>query len=185
MVAKSVLQQQRGYAGIGARSTPPEVLDQMILIGREAAGLFILHSGGADGADSAFEQGCNESSGEKKIFLPWKSFNGNISSYYDPPAEAFRIAESMHPAWAKCTIGVKKLHARNIQQVLGEALNTPVEFLVCWTEDGTPMGGTATAIKLARKNRIPVFNLFNPQDFDKVMDLIKQAKSEQALVKNS
>ena len=48
------------YAGVGARKTPADVLGWMERI---AAGMatqgWTLRSGGARGADSAFERGCN------------------------------------------------------------------------------------------------------------------------------
>ena len=47
------------YTGIGSRETPTAILDLMIAIGGVLAQRgFTLRSGGADGADDAFEQGC-------------------------------------------------------------------------------------------------------------------------------
>ena len=71
------------YAGIGSRSTPDNVLGIMEKLGIVLAKKgFILRSGGADGADKAFEKGCDLASGQKEIYLPWKGFNGNNSSLY-------------------------------------------------------------------------------------------------------
>lgn len=50
-------------------------------------------------------------------------------------------------------------HARNCHQVLGANLDSPVDFVLCWTPGGATTGGTATAIKLARKHNIPVINM--------------------------
>jgi len=48
------------YAGIGSRSTPDNVLGIMEKLGIVLAKKgFILRSGGADGADKAFEKGCD------------------------------------------------------------------------------------------------------------------------------
>ena len=47
------------YTGIGSRNTPKEVLELMKTIGKYLGCLgYELRSGGADGADSAFESGC-------------------------------------------------------------------------------------------------------------------------------
>ena len=34
-------------------------------------------------------------------------------------------------------------------------------FVICWTKDAKDIGGTGLAIRLARKQNIPVFNLAN------------------------
>lgn len=68
------------YAGIGSRKTPKEILGLFDYLGRYfAKRRFLLRSGAADGADTAFEDGCDIYSGPKEIYLPWKGFNGNGS----------------------------------------------------------------------------------------------------------
>ena len=65
---------RQAYAGIGARATPEEVLNEIVDIAFQLAeqGL-VLRSGHADGADIAFEQGHGlVSESPKEIFLPWK-----------------------------------------------------------------------------------------------------------------
>jgi predicted Rossmann fold nucleotide-binding protein DprA/Smf involved in DNA uptake len=48
------------YCGIGSRQTPSMVLAKMIGIAQElAAKNWILRSGRAEGADKAFEHGCD------------------------------------------------------------------------------------------------------------------------------
>lgn len=58
------------YAGIGSRNTPNGTLNIMDRLGaflaREG---WILRSGGARGADSSFEAGCDSASGRKEIFF--------------------------------------------------------------------------------------------------------------------
>ena len=55
------------YAGIGSRSTPSSILSIMTILGKTLAqNGYILRSGGAEGADKAFEIGCNEVSGMKE-----------------------------------------------------------------------------------------------------------------------
>lgn len=158
------------YTGIGSRKTPPEVLQLMsgIAIALGSRG-YILRSGAAGGADSAFESGAGT---EKQIFLPWKGFNGNPSAHYHIPGQAFHMAEQLHPAWYRCSQGAQKLHARNTMQILGEDLNTPSAFVICWTPNGAEVGGTATAIKLAKLNGIPVFNLGDEDGYLNLMNYV-------------
>lgn len=150
------------YAGIGSRSTPEKVQGFMSCL---AAILkdYTLRSGGAEGADLAFERGCDLVGGKKEIFLLSKSKRGGecgtIAEKSPKHEEAFKIAERIHPAWEKCSNVAKQLHARNVYQILGFTLEDPVEFVVCWTPKGEDVGGTRTAIKIAKENNIPVYNL--------------------------
>ena len=149
----------RYYAGIGSRKTPQDILDKFYRIGAYLAKKgYTLRSGGAEGADSYFAYGAGSENGAKEIYLPWKGFNNNNSELYNIPIGARLIAKSIHPAWNNLTTGAINLHSRNICQILGKDLNTPVAFVVCYTENGEEKGGTATALKLAREQGIPVFN---------------------------
>jgi hypothetical protein len=146
------------YAGIGSRETPASVQAFFFMLAGELGDLgWTLRSGGADGADAAFEQGL-AATHTKEIFLPWRKFNGNVSGLYVPSAEAFALAEKFHPAWNRCSPAARKLLARNMHQVLGADLSTPVQFIVCWTPEGQGSGGTGQALRLAQDRGIPVFD---------------------------
>lgn len=148
------------YSGIGSRQTPPHIIEQMKSIAKHLAQLnWLLRSGGADGADLAFEAGCDEVGGQKEIFLPWKGFNNSKSTLYNPTVEAFQMAATIHPVYKNLSIGAQKLHARNCHQILGSDLNDPVSLVVCWTKDGSEKGGTATALKIAKRYDIRIINL--------------------------
>lgn len=145
------------YAGIGSRQTPPEILSLMTKIAirlREGYN-FILRSGGAIGADTAFEEGAGT---QTEIFLS----NNRVQ-------EAREIAKNHHPAWNNLSEYVQGLMTRNAQIILGEYINKPVEFVVCWTKDGAETleqttiytGGTGHAIRIASTYKIPVFNLYH------------------------
>lgn len=167
------------YAGIGSRSTPPETLSLIESIAaRLAEKGWVLRSGGADGADSAFEKGCDQKQGTKEIFLPWKKFNSNNSPLFNPTKECFELAAKIHPAWDNCSDGAKRLHARNCQQILGQDLDDPVSLVICWTLSGGVSGGTATAMKIAMQNNIPIVNLANQNDVltlkDKILAIDKE-----------
>lgn len=149
------------YAGIGSRETPKDAYDWMVDTGYRLEDLgYTLRSGGADGADTAFEMIVNR----KEIFLPWEGFNNNPSPYYVIPPDAFIIAAKYHPYYMKLKDSVKALMARNVQQVLGPTLDNHSEFVLCWTKDGKASGGTGQAIRIAEAYNIPVFNIRNGTD---------------------
>lgn len=167
------------YAGIGSRATPPEVLELMQRIaGRLAERGYTLRSGGAVGADIAFQAGAGAAA---QIFLPWAGFNGQRSPFTKPSDEAYRVASVTHPAYKRLSESIKALQARNCHQVLGPDLNAPSDFVVCWTEDGCESesgrsfrtGGTGQAIALADRWGIPVFNLANPGALDRIAEFLK------------
>lgn len=150
------------YAGIGSRETPINVMERMKRLGTDLAKQgYCLRSGGAPGADTAFEEGCDLVSGAKEIYLPWRGFNGRNSLLYNTPPEAFVLAEKFHPNWHRCSDAAKKFHARNMSQVLGQDLKTPSEFIVCWTKEGKMIGGTSQALRVAEHYNIRIINLFN------------------------
>lgn len=150
------------YSGIGARQTPDKVLTRMFDIGVDLASKgYTLRSGAAQGADETFEAACDSVNGAKEIFLPWKDFRGHKSQFYTPPEFAFYLIDNWWPKAASFHHGMRKLWARNFQQVLGnDILNPdPVDFVICWTADGKASGGTGIAIQVAEHFNIPVINL--------------------------
>lgn len=164
---------RRYYAGVGSRETPVDVQRLMWRVAEVYARRgWILRSGAADGADLAFERGCNYAKGAKEIFLPMPGFNGRqaeadtgkgrviISS---PTEAAIKLAATYHPSWERCSATARLMHARNCHQVLGLRLNAPVEFVMCWTKGAAGGGGTGQAIRIARFMKIPVFDLADEQ----------------------
>jgi hypothetical protein len=168
------------YTGVGARKTPDKILDIMYDVGQTLADLnYTLRSGGAEGADQEFEAGCDSAKGKKEIYLPWKGFEDNDSPLYNISPEAYEIAEEVYGArWRNIGVGTMKLMARNMYQVMGLTLDIPSDFVVCWTPDGATTkrtdksGGTGQAIAYANMNSIPVFNLKNNNDIDRLMKYI-------------
>lgn len=156
------------YAGVGSRKTPKHILKLMFKLAALLAKRgYILRSGAADGADTAFEMGCNSAGGKKEIWLPWKGFNKHEDTGLYPNPGHFAKAEIALDHWYNLSQGKKRLHARNVGQILGAHLDVPVDFVLCWTPDGATTrsecspktGGTGTAIKLAFDANIPVINL--------------------------
>jgi hypothetical protein len=127
------------YTGVGSRQTPAAILSIMRETARRLALLgWTLRSGHAEGADSAFEEGCDAAHGAKEIFLPWAGFNGSTSAFHGAPAAAFEIAQRIHPAWDGLTDYVRMCQARDIQQVLGPALDSPSLAVIAWTHGPEP-----------------------------------------------
>ena len=134
------------YTGIGARSTPGPLVDFYELsplsrLRRWGYWLGILgmtlRSGAADGADHAFENGCDKANGKKEIYLPWAGFNRSDSSLHHIPIEAFEVASDVYgPTWKYAKHATKKFMARNMMQVMGFGLDEPSNFVLCWTADG-------------------------------------------------
>lgn len=124
-----------------------------------------------------------------QIFVPWKPFqairgvNNPLHHLHILPSDPVLIkqAEDMvkkvHPLYKYVdsngnpidprtgrrkdglSQGAMKLHSRNMNQVFGLDLNTPITANICWTEGGIKKGGTASAITLCENNGIPVFNI--------------------------
>jgi hypothetical protein len=147
------------YTGIGSRSTP---LDIQTLMTKIAIALakdnWILRSGGAEGADGAFEAGALY----KRIYLPWDGFNNKMVdnySYVVPPYEEEMVYD-YHPSPNNLSRAGLKLMSRNSYQVLGDDLDSASAFLVCWTSGGKLSGGTAQALRIASDYKVPIYNLF-------------------------
>lgn len=150
---------KRYYAGIGSRETPEEIIKIMIQIA-ESLGKkgVILRSGAAEGADTAFEVGCDNVNGRKEIYLPWRGFGNSNSTLIVKDSKAFELVEKYHPGYLRLSQGALKLQARNSHQVLGLDLNTPSDFIVCYTPKGKGSGGTGQALRIAKDYSIPVFD---------------------------
>lgn len=174
-------QLNRIYTGVGSRETPFEVLKQIAHIAQSLSVYgFTLRSGGADGADKAFEL----DSIKKEIYLPWPNFNNNNSKLFVISEKARKIASEHHPVWSKLKPPIQNLHARNAYQVLGYDLNKPSDFTVCWTQDGCETrkqrtfktGGTGTAIAISDTYGVPVFNLKNSDAYGRLKEFLRDRK---------
>jgi hypothetical protein len=153
----------RLYAGIGSRETPPDILRVMERLGKKLAlEGWILRSGGARGADSAFHKGCLDVSGDAEIFT---------ADHATP--ESLELAAKYHPNWAACSDYAKRLHARNGLILLGKYLELPVEMIVCWTPDAKPVGGTGQALRMAADYNIKVRNLADVEVLENVLKYLE------------
>lgn len=160
------------YTGVGSRELDREGLGYV----RDVANNLLDHGYVLVTGDAS--RGCDFVFWEHAV-SPYRKRYGPFgkSTYEDevvvvPPGtdhydKAHYIAGLTHPAWRWIPDWMKELHTRNVFQVLGEFVSDPTEFLVCWTPDGAETaketskktGGTGTAIRIADKFGVPVFNL--------------------------
>lgn len=163
------------YAGIGSRDTPEVIQEYFHRMGAFlGSNGYVLRSGAAQGADKAFENGCEKVNGYKEIYLPWKSFEGSDSNLIVSNIKAYNIAERFHPYWQNLSVGARKLQSRNSHQVLGYDLETPSNFILCWTKDGKGSGGTGQAIRIANHYNIPVFDAGGYETIDEIKVQLKK-----------
>jgi len=164
------------FTGIGSRETPKEILLQLRNLSYHLCMKgYCLRSGGADGCDTAVEEGCNKASGKKEIYLPWKGFNDNDSPLYTYTSLHEEIAFKYHPNLYGQKDSVIKLMTRNTAQVLGLDCKTRTDFILCYCPviNGKEQGGTSQAVRVAKGYNIPIYNLFNLDTYDIVKELIQ------------
>lgn len=171
---------KRYFAGIGTRDLPGHIRDFIIdgvcpvLVSKE----LILRSGGAEGADLAFEHGYDVHGGRKEIYIPWKNFNKSSSKLIGVSDDSYEMAQQFHPYWKNLDDYAKKLHARNCCQVLGQDLKTPSDFVLCYTKDGAERkkqispetGGTGQALRIACHYGIRIINMKKYFDSDNFLN---------------
>jgi len=149
------------YAGIGSRATPKDIKRLMQRISRQLSCYgYTLRSGGAIGADRAFESAYY---GEKEIFTP-----------KDVTYRAIQNAKLFHPAWDHVSPYAQLLLARNSQIILGGNLDKPVEFVVCYTPEAREIGGTGQAIRVAKGHNIRVHNLGYPEQVKLIEGILEK-----------
>lgn len=173
------------WTGVGSRDTPRDLMAQMTMIAKGLTKVGgVLRSGGAKGADTAFEAGVFND--KKDIYLPYRGFNYHSSGlYHEPTKEAIEWARKAHPYFDRMKPGTFAYlaHARNAHQVLGQGCDVKSAFVVCWTPDGAEKaqqahsidvtGGTRTAIVIAELNGVPVFNLARPDALYRLQTYVK------------
>lgn len=156
------------YAGIGARKTPDNICNIFEMLSGVLCELgWVLRTGEAVGADSAFLRGVNNQL-YKEIYSPCEQYCNE---------QSYRLAAKFHPRWDFLTTPQKRLISRNGHQILGKDLKSPVDFIVCWTESGRVIGGTGQSLRIAESYNIPVFN-FGNDPIKKMIDLIDFVNKE-------
>ena len=160
-------------AGTGSAKTPREILQIMTEIAeRVKAQEGWVRTGHFRGADQAFQQGAGKSA---VVYLPYENFNANIPMQTDKfmnletvrqlDSEVHRFAThsvyKYHPAYKGLHAEAKRKLAISYLQILG-LKGTPVDAVVCWTENyknGRPKGVASQTVRIAEDYGIPIINL--------------------------
>lgn len=131
--------------------------------------------------DQAFEDGA---AGRAEVYLPWATFEAQKTVWTDyvidhPSHEALEMAAEYHPSWLALRQGAKMLHGRNSHQIMGKRLDDPVDFVLCWTPDGSldgrgnDTGGTGQALRIAHAHGIEVINMKRSEHRARVEAMLK------------
>lgn len=157
---------KRFYAGIGSRNTPLGIQSLMMQIAEKLSEQgYVLRSGGADGADRAFES----KAGDKEIFYPNDAKPWAIK-------EVQKYLPTDRSNFNKWKPYVQNTVARNMMQILGEDRNAPVGFVVFWAPSeqyqDSSAGGTGYGVRCAIDYQIPIYNLYNKNTLEEFLDLI-------------
>lgn len=167
------------YAGIGARTTPPDIIELMRTLATAYAKKgYTLQTGAAKGADQAYAEGALYGGGRVRLYLPWPSYEQEwvsslvgdleIISLKDSDKLAHMSVAELHPTFENLSQGVRKLHARNFL-ILKDA-----EFVSCWTPRGLEEGGTGQGLRIAERQRQQIWNLGNQAICKGVVDRLKE-----------
>lgn len=126
---------------------------------------YTLRSGGADGSDKAFQAGAEN----KEVFRS----NDAEDWAYDEVKTCLPTDRSNFDNWKPY---VKGLLARNMMQVLGRNGDQPVSFVLCYAPSfeytDSSAGGTGYAIRCAIKHKIPVINLYDEKNVERVKEYL-------------
>ena len=171
------------YAGIGSRRTPDAVLAAMAdlaeTLGHSGC---VLSTGGADGADRAFETGALRTDAPVTVHAPWSGYNGyrpgrepesDIDVRVPAPTDAVHglpyldLARRHHPAWERCGRGPRALFVRNVAILAGalaaDGEPLPVRAVVAFTPTGLAAGraagGTGHTLRVAGELDVPAVNV--------------------------
>lgn len=132
------------YAGIGNRKLPPHAAAAITTLAQRLRNAgFVLRSGGAPGADTAFFEGA----GDGMVYRPQQA-----------TAKATYLAMCHHPAPGACNEHARRLHGRNAMIIMGPNLDEPVDFVLCYAVN-EERGGTALGLRIARAHKIPTYNM--------------------------
>lgn len=161
------------YGGVGSRQAPAPVLRDMTALARWIRQEFgwVLRSGAAPGADSAFELGAGYLS---EIWVPWPKFP--FANYADrdpyylcvPDGAWLRVleerAQDYHPAWERLSAGAQKLMVRNMAQLYGAGPDEPLSrVMIGYAEvkHGQWQGGTGQVFRAAQAENVPILNFWS------------------------
>ena len=132
--------------------------------------------------DKASTAGFNACKERSEIYLPWKTFNKDVTpKSYKPSEKAYGYASGLHKTFNKLPPAIKAILARNIHVLMGDDCNTPVNMLLIYTSDGAETkrdikyettGNMAFFIYVCEALDIPVFNLKNEDVKERIITFL-------------
>lgn len=155
------------YAVTGNQDFTPEIKTKLENLVKKLEGLgYTARTGGMDG----IEKVVIDATKKIELHLPWRGFNDMESKFTYNSDRAFAVAKQFHPTFDTMSKGVQAFLAKNARLIMGDKMNSPALFLLCWTEDGVESvrnktartGFTGHPIAIASAIGIPVFNLGKP-----------------------
>lgn len=181
------------YAGIGSKKAGPVICSKAQRLGYYLANReWTLYSSHSPNFEVNLELGADASSlGETLIFLPHSGYNGALSNFSEPLPFSYAIAQELYSEWDSLNFKNKTIISNVCHQILGRNLESPVSFVLCWTEDGSSTfhdipsdsGPVYFGIKLASMVGIPVFNLGSDTWRDRfITHLDKHASTTKTMV---
>lgn len=113
-----------------------------------------------------------------QVFQPWRDYSNIIpyaQCYTTVGIGNFDVASnlirSVHPYWSSASKQTKLQHAKNALIVFGRKLTSPLDALIIYSpvdSNGNIHGNITSAVELANKRNIPVFNLGDKSKIDLV-----------------
>lgn len=157
------------YSGIGNRKIPAESardLEKISVILERKYNAY-LRTGGAIGSDTAFARYVTN----KQIILPYNGYNNLTTNSQNVVVPTYSdavwdVACNFHPKGN--FIRKKRKYytlARNVCILLGDNLRIHSNFVLYWLGDNVTTGGTVHALKIAKRYRIPTYNMNNDEEF--------------------
>ena len=121
------------YAATGNREAPPEILKKFEEIAKKLEALgYTARVGGFEGIEETVEKATTKN----EIHLPWREFGQKQSRFTFTTDRAMAIAKMFHPTFDTMKKSVQLFLAKNARLIMGDKMNSPALFLLCWTEDG-------------------------------------------------
>lgn len=182
------------YTHVGSQSTPDDIcmlMTRFALLQRRRP-----RSGGAKGADETAEVHDG-----LITYLPWVNFR-HKSGEWDYSLGEQRFADTILKRAFPYDINSLRrstlaFFRRNVFQVLGRCKNKESivlsKFVLCWTPDGAESiedydidktGGTGIAINIASLYNVPVYNLFNEKQRQRVERWCEKKEKENGITFN-
>lgn len=166
------------YVIASNQNVPPEIVEQFKeIIHKLNAYGFTLRYSSMRGTIDDHISGLAD---KEELYLPWKNFGDKDSPFNYNHLLSIEAAREHQPGYDDLPNDkVKAFLAKNARMMFGNKdLKSPALFFITWTECGSTirhskMGNMANPTSLANSRFIPVFNLQNPSDKERLYKLIE------------